>query len=384
MDRKKLFLVALMHLVLDSYTGFFGVYLVIARLDITKAAVIGTITSLFGNLCQPFMGYAADRVRGKMPLFLGLLISPLALSFIGITQNYFLLFLLVLFGKTGSSVFHPAGANIAGAAGTEKKDASFAIFSTAGTIGFSLSQLLFSAFTARFGTHNSFLMAIPALSLALLFFFFGKAEVHGYDKKLDFGEFKKILVKRFLPLFLLFLIMVFRSSFLIAMSFLLAKNFEEWGFSRYVYSTANTVFTLSGAAGMLAAGAIIRLLKPRRLLFISLVGFLPFFLLFIYFGYSMKVVPTFLFLALSGFIVHSGHASNIVMGHRIAPEMTSTISGILMGFAWGVSSFGPALAALLRDSIPLLPGLSSGVVILALFPLVGGILSLYLTKEVDG
>jgi hypothetical protein len=72
------------------------------------------------------------------------------------------------------------------------------------------------------------------------------------------------------------------------------------------------------------------------------------------------------------------------MGHRVAPEMTSTISGILMGFAWATSSFGPILCALSRGIFPKIGQLTSGLVVLSVFPLIASILTLYLSKEVEG
>ncbi len=383
MERKKALLIGSMHFTLDAYMGFFAIYLVIARLDPVKAALIATITSFLGNLIQPFMGYTADRLRGKMPLFIGLLLTSVFMSLLGITKNYILLFLFVLLGTLGTSLFHPAGANVAGAVSKRKKDASFAIFSTMGTIGYSLSQPIFSAFTGRFGTESSFILSFPTVFLAISYLLFSNVEIHGYEKDINFRELKQIFMKRLLPIMLLFFIMVFRSAFIFALHLFLAKTFEEWGFVRHIYSVANTVFLLSGAAGIFLAGHIALWIKPRKLLFLSLVGFLPFFLLFIYSGSSGKLFPAFLFLAISGFILTSGHAVNIVMGQRVAPEMTSTISGVLMGFAWAVSSFGPTLCALLRDAIPALPGLASGLVILTLFPLIAALLSRFLSIEVD-
>jgi len=72
------------------------------------------------------------------------------------------------------------------------------------------------------------------------------------------------------------------------------------------------------------------------------------------------------------------------MGHRVAPEMTSTISGILMGFAWAVSSFGPTLCAFTAGAFRPFPGIASGLLLLTLFPVAASILSLLLPHQVDG
>jgi FSR family fosmidomycin resistance protein-like MFS transporter len=384
MKKKTVFQIGGMHFALDMYMGFFAVYLVIADLNPVRAALISTVSSFIGNGLQPFMGYAADRLRGKLPLFIGLVLTSVFISLIGLTTNYMLLFFFVLAGTLGSSLFHPAGANIAGGASESKKDASFAIFSTLGTIGYALSQPAFSFFTARFGNSLSYLLSLPTVLIALFYVAFSGVEIHGKGEPVQLRELGRILSRRLVPILLLFFIMVFRSAFVMSMNLFLAKTFEEWGFGREIYSTANTVFMLSGAAGILSAGFLASRIKPRRILFISLCGFFPFFLLFLFYGKAHNAAASFLFLALTGFMVYGGHAANIVMGHRIAPEMTSTISGVLMGFAWAISSFGPTLCALLRGSIGAFPGISSGLLILTIFPLVAAGLALLLSVEVDG
>ena len=383
MEKKKLSFLSIMHFLLDSHMGFFGVYLVIAGLDPLKSALIITVSNFAGNILQPFMGYSADKTRGKLPLFIGLILTSVSMSLIGLTSHYGVLFVLVLCGNLGSSLFHPAGANIAGAAGKSKRDASFAIFITIGTIGFAFSQPYFSAFTAKFGTERSFFMAIPTFLIALYYLFFSKTEIHAEGETPDFKELKNVLIKRALPISLLFFIMVFRTVLILSITSFLAKIFEEWGFSRAVYSSANTVFMLSGAVGILAAGHLVDFIKPRKLLSVSLSGFIPFFILFIYFGAAGKLLPTMVFLAATGFIFNGGHAANIVMGHRVAPEMTSTISGILMGFAWAAASFGPTLCTRFSGVIPGIGDLASGLTVLLIFPIMAFILSIFLSREVD-
>lgn len=384
MEKKKVLFLGIMHFFLDSYMGFFPIYLVIARLDPTKAALIITATAFAGNILQPFMGYTADRIRGKLPLFLGMIIASISMSMLGLSVHYTVLFFLMLFGRLGSSLFHPAGAHISSAVGAAKRDASFAIFITIGTIGFAVSQPIFSAFTHRFGTERSFILSIPTVLLAFSYLLFSNIKINSQEESLPFKKLKQLLFRQFRPILLLFLTMVFRTAFLYCMNSFLAKTFEEWGFRRHIYSSANTVFMLSGAGGILAAGFMATYVKPRKLLFLSLTGFFPFFLLFIYFGNLGKVLFTFTFLALSGFILHAGHGTNIVMGHRIAPEMVSTISGILMGFAWAAASFGPILCVLTSGIFPKIGNLTSGLLILSIFPLVASVLSLYISKELDG
>jgi len=384
MEKKKVFLISIIHFFIDSYAGYFAIYIVIVGLDPIKSAFIATITSFTANLLQPFMGYFSDKLKGKIPLFIGMLLNSILISMIGLTINYIILFLLILFGKMGSSLFHPAGANIAGAAGITKKDRSFAIFSTIGIIGFALSQPIFSFFTAKFGTAMSYLLAIPTILVAFYYLFFSNMGIQGDKNKINFTSLKLVLLKRSLPILLLFFIMVFRQAFIVSVNFFLPKVYQEWGFSRTIYSITNAIFLLSGALGIFIAGHITHKIKPKMLLFYSQLVFLPFFAGFILFGKSGNLSMSLIFLSLFGLVINAGQASNIVMGHRVVPEMTSTISGILMGFAWATSSFGPTVTALLKGALRGFPGLISGIIILTILPLIGSILAYLLPKEVDG
>jgi hypothetical protein len=243
---------------------------------------------------------------------------------------------------------------------------------------------LFSGFTSRFGTGSAPYLALPTLLTAIAYLFFSRMEIHGPERRARIGELKGILLKRGVPILLLFLIMVFRSAFVLSMATFLAKSYEGWEYSRIVYSTAAPVFLIAGAFGILLCGHLTHLIKPRILLAVTQTLFLPFFILFLVYGQAGSLIPSFLFLGLSGAIVSAGHGANIVMGHRVAPEMTSTISGILMGFAWAASSFGPTLCAYTAGIFGIFPGIASGLLVLALFPVGASILSLMLPSQVDG
>jgi len=258
MHKGKVFHIGSLHFFVDIYAPFFALYLVTAGLDPVKAALISSVASFISNGIQPFLGYLADRVRGKLPIFLGLLIGAIAMSLIGLTRDYSLLFLLVLTGRLGISIFHPAAANIAAASSMTSKEQSFSIFITMGTIGFALSHPYFSSVTTLLGNRYSFLLALPAVIFAFSYLFFSRLEIAGTVGQLNLPKAGNILLKRAGPLSILFFIMVFRTGFISTLTFFIAKIFSEWGFSRVSFSLANTVFSIAAAAGVLKHAAFAR------------------------------------------------------------------------------------------------------------------------------
>ncbi len=168
-----------------------------------------------------------------------------------------------------------------------------------------------------------------------------------------------------------------------SLAIFIAKIFADWGFSRFSYSTAHAVYTVGGAMGILAAGSVAHRVRAKTMLHVSLLGFLLPFGLLIYFGQSSMLALSFLFLAITGFFLQFSHITVVIMGHRIFPEGTATISGILMGFGWAVGRLSFPLVPLFQDAVPGVPGLSSGLIILALFPLAASALSLLLPSETE-
>jgi FSR family fosmidomycin resistance protein-like MFS transporter len=329
------------------------------------------------------LGYLADRIRGKLPIFISVIAAALFMSSVGLTSDYGILFVLVFFGLLGVSLFHPAGANISGAAGLNRKERSFSIFVTIGTFGFALSHPIFSAFTGRFGLSASPLLALPGLILALLYLRFSRMEVTGPKRRIHLREMGRIMGKRFGTIVVLFIITALRHGFFMSLSFFIAKIFADWGYSRLYFSSANAFYTFAGALGMFTAGQIAHRVRGKSILVFSLSAFLLPFALMIIFGQNGRLVPALLAVVLTGFIINLSHVAIVIMGHRMMPEGTSTISGILMGFSWAVGRLAYPLVPAFSGFFAWAPGLSSGLILLTVLPLMAAVLSAFLPSTLE-
>ena len=381
MHRKRVFAIGGLHFFVDIYGGFFAIYMVIAGLDPVGAALISSVASFIAHGLQPLMGFWADRVRGKIPVFLGILIGAVSMSAIGLTTDYPVLFCLVLAGTLGISLFHPAGVNIAAAAGSARKERSVSVFIFIGTIGYSISQPYFSLVTGALGTRFSFILALPAILLAIFFLFGSRIEIAGAEQRLAPRHIGRIVKGKIGIFLLLFFIMVLRHGFIMSLGFFIAKLFSDWGFSRNFYSFAGTSYNLSCALGVLASGMVAHRINAKTIMLISLVGFGPFFAVLIVAGMNGYLLLAFLALGATGFMLQLAHVSNIVLGHRLLPEGTSTVSGVLMGFAWAFGRMAQPLVPVFADFFDFAPGLVSGLAVLLVLPLIAAALTLFLPKK---
>lgn len=394
MNRKRVIFVSALHFWSDIYAVFFPVYMVIAGLDPVRSSLIAAISSILGNGLQPFLGLLSDRLHragrlaGKLPVFVGLVLGSAAMSLIGVTRSYPLLFLLVALGRLGISLFHPAGASDVNRASGGGQDGArgaqgLSIFLAVGVLGIAVSQPYFSAFTAWFGNPSSVLLALPAVALAMVYLFSQGIEDPAPAPALSLGQAGRIFLRRLGVMTLLLSIMVLRQGYINAVSFFTAKLFADWGFSRLSYSSANTFFNLAGAGGIFLSGYLARRLSPRRLLVLSQTLFLPFLGALLLAGARGALWPAFAALGVVGFVLNASNVANITLGYRLLPELTSTVSGILMGLAWSIGEFALPLGAALSGSLPWAPGLASGILLLSLFPLLAAGLTTLLPRSLD-
>ena len=383
MDKKKVFFIGALHFFVDINAGFFAVYMVIAGLDPMKAALISSISNLAGNGIQPLLGFWTDRIRGKMPIFLSVLIGSIIMSSIGLTKDYSILYVLMIVGTIFLSLFHPAGSNIASAAGLQRKERGFAIFITIGTLGFALSQPYFSGVTSLLGNRLSIVLALPAVVLAFGYLLFSRMEISGPEQRINLKEIRRILQGRKGIILLLFAVMVLRHGFIMTLGFFIAKIFADWGFQRFTYSIVATVYSITGALGMLISGYMAHRIKTKSIILVSLIGYIPFFIILIAAGQAGSLALALPALAITGFILQLSHVPIIVMGHRLLPEGTSTISGVLLGFAWAIGRLVQPIAPACADFFSWAPGISSGLIVLTSFMFAAMLLSLLLPARLD-
>ncbi len=108
---------------------------------------------------------------------------------------------------------------------------------------------------------------------------------------------------------------------------------RERGFSYGAASLALTLYSSMGAVGGFAGGHIADRFGGRKVILVSLIGAVPFLLVFFHASGALAIVA----LAIAGFVLLSTNPVNIVMAQNLAPGQSGTISALMMGFAWGMA-----------------------------------------------
>jgi len=368
------------HLVNDGFGSFFAplLPLLIHRLDLSlaMAGAFGTLRILISSLTQPGLGYLLDRAQRPILAVIGPVLTIFAMGFIGKVVSSWQLAVVLIAGGLGTALFHPANASLVAATGGNKRGLAMAFFSAGGTLGGAIAPLIIVPYVDAFGLDRTPWLILPALGVIGLI----GASIGRNTTSYQFAgpPERERFSLRGLPagIIILWLVIVFRS--LAGTSFVnfLAVLITQRGASTLVGGAGISVFALSGAIGGFIGGILSDRVGPKRVIFGSLILACPFLLLFLHGPSQGSLV----FLGLAGFFLLSSTPVGIVAAQRLLPGKVGLVSGLVMGFAWGVGGLALAPIGWLADLYGLTP-VMTGV---SFLPLVGaGIVLFYRECTVD-
>jgi MFS transporter, FSR family, fosmidomycin resistance protein len=344
--QKSLFLLCLGHFMLDFFTGIWPIYKTMANFDLAEAGLIAGCSGFLGESLQLGFGYFCDKGYRKKILILGLLCGSCIL-WITFSQSLISCFWILLLLTLGSSSFHPAGVGFAGGLTDAHKAKTILFFSSAGMLGLAISQIVFTR-VLQFCNGHALLLFLP-LAVVLFFLFSHKfPESQLSNMKIlsretlliSFAKAKKTLL-------LLYFAQLTNYSLLLAFLFLLPdvlvhKTNHPW----LTMGGGHFCFILGSACALPPAGILCDRFGQRKVLITTICIGLVLFYTLLQIPYLTLLMGSVLLFCL-GSCMNSINPIVVSWGHKIMPDNPSTISALLMGFAWCFAHLGPLSAGLL-------------------------------------
>ena len=372
-----LVLLSLGHSMVDLYSSIIATLqpLLIERytLSLTQVGVIGGVFLFSSAVMQLFFGMLSDRVHTRMYAVVSPAIAGVVLSSLLHASGFGPLLLLTFLGGLGVAAFHPFSTKEASAAGGQRRGLAVAIFVSCGTLGLSMGPAYFSTVIEWAGAESLSWAAVPGLAVSAILLWKLPAPGTAADRKrsgVDYG----LLKAHWKPLALHYALVVLRSIVQVGMvQFLAVYLYNERGFTFRETSLALTVCLFSAAAGSFLGGGLAERIGGPKVMVVSMAGATPFLALFVATTGWISLLSLFIggtFLLLTIPVV-------VVMAQELIPSQAATVSGLMMGFAWGVAGmiFVP-LIGWTGDRV----GLEPVFWVLALLPLAGLLLSLKIMR----
>jgi FSR family fosmidomycin resistance protein-like MFS transporter len=313
---------------------------------------IGWLTLTFqmtASILQPLVGRYTDKQPLPYSLAFGMGFTGCGLLILAGARSYPFLLLGAAFIGTGSSIFHPESSRVARLASGGRHGFAQSIFQVGGNLGSASGPLLAAFIVVTKGQAGVGWFALFALLAIVLLSFIGRWYQHNHlrvgstiiDRSAQRDD---VRAKRIVAVLLL---LIFSKYFYMAS---LTSYYTFYLMDRFQLSIASAqlhlfVFLGSVAAGTLIGGPIGDRIGRQQVIWVSILGILPFTLVLPYanlFWTTVLTVPI-------GVILASAFPAIVVYAQELMPGKVGTIAGLFFGFAFGMGAIGAAAIGELAD-----------------------------------
>ncbi|WP_019999049.1 MFS transporter [Aureimonas ureilytica] len=372
-----LFALGASHLLNDTIQSLIpAVYPILQRdfaLDLAQIGIITLTFQLAGSLLQPLVGLYTDRHPLPYSTVIGLAFSLGGVVWLAYAHSYGqILFAVTLIG-IGSSVFHPEATRSARHASGGRQGLAQGIFQVGGQLGGALGPLLAALIIVPRGQASlSWFAAMALLAMVLMGWtarhhatirsHFMTAHTTGSGGHPDRSPYPREIVARGLVVLsvLMFSKLAYLESFRSFYTFYLIDRFDV---SIPQSQMMLFVFFIASAVGVLLGGIVGDRIGRYRIIWISILGPLPFTLLLPYADLFWTGALT----VLINLVMASAFASIMIYAMDLVPHRIGLIGGLFYGLNFGLSGIAAALLGIWADSV----GIETVYVMCSFLPLVG-------------
>ncbi len=323
-------------------------------LSFGQIGAITLVNQLTASVLQPVIGNFTDRRPLPYSLPLGMASTLAGLLLLSQAGSYPALLVAVALVGVGSSVFHPESSRVARLASGGRHGMAQSVFQVGGNAGSALGPLLAAFVIAPHGTHVGGQSEVAWFGLAALVGIGVLTGVGGWYRRhmrarvARAAEPAVALDRRRVAWALAVLVALMLSKFFYTASmsnyytFFLINRFHV---SVHTAQLCLFLFLGSFAAGTILGGPIGDRIGRKRIIWVSILGVLPFTLALPYVGFAATVALT----VPIGLLLASAFPAIVVYAQELMPGRVGTVSGLMFGLAFGLGGLGAAGLGMLAD-----------------------------------
>ncbi len=319
-------------------------------LDFAQIGLITLTFQLTASLLQPFVGAYTDRNPKPYSLPLGMCVTLAGLVLLSVAPNFPLILLAAGMVGVGSSVFHPEASRVARLASGGRYGFAQSIFQVGGNGGTALGPLLAAFIVVPDGQRSIAWFALVALVAVVVLTGMSRwyaARLGDVRKKparssVEGLPRRQVIVAVFVLMLLVFSKYIYLSSLTSYYTFYLITKF---GLSKQDALVHLFIFLGAVAVGTAVGGPIGDRIGRKPVIWVSILGVLPFTLLLPYADLTWTTVLS----VVIGVILASAFSAILVFAQEMMPTKVGMISGLFFGFAFGMAGLGAAVLGIVAD-----------------------------------
>jgi FSR family fosmidomycin resistance protein-like MFS transporter len=348
-------------------------------LSFTQIGVLTLVYQITASLLQPVVGLYTDRRPLPWSLPFGMGSSMLGLFTLAFATSYPMLLAGGMLLGLGSSIFHPESSRIARLASGGAHGLAQSVFQVGGNLGSALGPLLAAFFILPRGQNSLAWFAFAALAGMVILTMLGrwyKRNGHARPRRqgavLRHPDLSKSQVGRAMAVLiaLVFSKYIYLASFTSYYIFYLIKRFDLPTQTAQVYLF---VFLAAVATGTVIGGPFGDRIGRKKVIWVSILGILPFTIALPYVGLLATVILS----VLIGLVLASAFPSIVVYAQELMPGRVGLVSGMFFGMVFGIGGIAAAVLGGLADT----HGIEFVYRLCAFLPMIGLLTALLPTIE---
>nr|WP_318272557.1 MFS transporter [Paracoccus saliphilus] len=344
--------ISLCHMINDVMQSMLAAIYPLLRVEFALSyAQIGVITLAFqvtASLLQPLIGMATDRHPQPRSLPFGMGSTLAGVVLLATAHHYAMLLAGAMLIGIGSAVFHPESSRVARLASGGRFGTAQSVFQLGGNFGTSLGPLLAAFIVVPLGRPAVAWFAVAAALGAAILWRVGawaetrrRAAAARPDQRLRLPRATVIRAIAVLAA-LVFTKNIYTASM---SSYFTFFTIDKFGLSTQGAQLMLFLFLVGMAGGVMLGGVIGDRVGPLTVIWVSILGVLPFTLLLPHVGLQATGVLA----VLIGLILASAFPAIVVFAQELVPGRTGMIAGLFFGFSFGMGGIAAAALGVLAD-----------------------------------
>jgi FSR family fosmidomycin resistance protein-like MFS transporter len=322
------------------------------HLDFAQVGLITLAFQLTASLLQPTVGIYTDRKPLPFSLAIGMGSTLIGLILLSVAGDYpSVLFAAALVGS-GSAVFHPEASRVARMASGGRYGVAQALFQVGGNVGSAVGPLLAAFIVLPRGQGAIAWVSLAALLAMALLTRVGMwyaarlrpthAAARAAPRAAPPVPHGQVIFYFGVLMLLLFSKNVYSASLTSYFTFYLIDRFH---IPVQAAQVQLFIFMAAIAVGTLVGGALTDRIGRRPMIWISILGALPFTLALPFANLFWTAVLTIII----GILMASAFPAILVYAHELLPGRIGLVSGIFFGVAFGLGGLGAAAMGRVAD-----------------------------------
>jgi MFS transporter, FSR family, fosmidomycin resistance protein len=326
------------------------------RLDFTQIGLITLAFQVTASLLQPLLGFVTDHKPWPYAMVAGMAATLSGVVGLASAGNYAMVLVSVAMVGLGSAVFHPEATRMARHAAAGQQGFAQGIFQIGGHAGYAIGPLLAALIVVPRGQASIAWVSVVALAAMVLMAWTGARYAEMRRSQMAAARLRAaatgepILPSGRVLLAMTILIMLLLSKNAYTAAFTSYYTFyliERFGVTLQVSQVMLFFYLVVGAFGVLIGGMIGDRFGRHRVIWISILGSLPFALMLPYANLFWTGVLS----VLISLIMASAFASILIYAIDLVPHRVGLVGGLFYGLAFGLGGLTAAGLGLLADQI---------------------------------